>query len=168
MSTRLSILGTRISRSSSVSFHRSFTRALYWVECEWWTPVEAPPACGTFFNLLLSFLVQSSLFFDPFFFVFFFHFIPIILRTSIDVCLLLFNPLPLFSSFLLLSTNAKIGILRRIDGCLFLPVLVKSAAGIIRESTKHTQNGTPQSSRSCSRSKLTLVYSTPRSVCAHV
>jgi hypothetical protein len=57
------------------------------------------PFCGTFFNLLLSFLVQSSLFFDPFFFVFFFHFIPIIPRTSIDVCLLLFNPLPLFSSF---------------------------------------------------------------------
>ena len=56
MSTRLSILGTRISRSSSVSFHRSFTRALDWVECEWWTPVEAPP--------VLRHVLQSLAFFS--------------------------------------------------------------------------------------------------------
>ena len=98
--------------------HRSFTRALDWVECEWWTPVvllKRLPFCGTFFNLLLSFPVQSSLLFDPFLFVFFFHLIPIIPRTSIDVYLLLFNPLPLFSSFVYLSTIAKVGILRPIN-----------------------------------------------------
>ena len=119
MSTRLSILGKYLGARVCRSTARSLAHWTGW-NASGGRLSKRLPFCGTFFNLLLSFPVHSSLFFDPFLFVFFFHFIPIIPRTSTDVCLLLFNPLPLFSSFVFLSTIAKIGILRPIDGCLFL------------------------------------------------